>query len=186
MEPNKFRESRQSINRMCEHIDQLIEQRAVEESKTCFEEVNGELDALRPQAEGEIQERSVKNLGMKLNILEGKLSKLKAKRKTASRSGSGSKSQIQWDEERIAGLSDLFLKKMLANMGEDEGAQVYLGTTGKGIRPNYRIKFSDDRIAGFTGSGHKPQDPLPASGGKNLSQPFSYEVIVSIVKGGGS
>ncbi|HCY83650.1 MAG TPA: hypothetical protein DHV36_00780 [Desulfobacteraceae bacterium] len=181
MEPNKFRESRQSINRMCEQIDQLIEKKAVEESKACFEEVNGELDALRPQAEGEIQKRSVKNLGMKINALSGKLSKLKAKRKTASRSGSGGKSMIEWDEERIAGLSDVFLKKMFANMADDKASQVFLGTTGKGIRPNYRIKFGDERIAGFTGSGHKPQEPLPASGGKHLSQPFSYETIEAIV-----
>lgn len=181
MEPNKFREFRQSINRMCEHIDQLIEKKAVEESKACFEEVNGELETLRPQAEGEIQERSVKNLGMKLNILRGKISKLKVKRKASGRSGSGGKATVQWDEERIAGLADAFLKKMFANMDGDSGAQLYLGTTGKGIRPNYRIRFSDDRVAGFTGSGHKPQDPLPASGGKNLSSPFSFAAIEAIV-----
>ncbi|MCG8637988.1 MAG: hypothetical protein MI863_29450 [Desulfobacterales bacterium] len=176
MEPNKFRESRQAINRMCDHIDQLIEKKAMEESKASFEEVNAELEALRPQAEGEIQERSVKNLGMKLNILQGKISKLKAKKTTTRRSGTA-KSLIVWDEERVGQLSAPFLKKVFANMAGDKDAKVFFGTTGKGIRPNYRIEFNDKRVLGFTGSGHKPQEDLPASGAKNLSPPFAFEVI---------
>ena len=183
MEPNKFRESRQAINRMCENIDELIEQKAVEESKACFEEVNGELDALRPQAEGEIQKRSVKNLGMKLNILAGKISKLKAKRASSKRTGgAGGKQTIVWNEDRVAQLATPFLEKVFANMEGDEAARVFFGTTGKGIRPNYRIEFTDSRVLGFTGSGHKPQESLSASGNKNLSPPFGYDLIASILK----
>ncbi len=178
MEPNKFRESRQAINRMCEHIDDLIDQKAMEESKASFEEVNTELEALRPKAEGEIQERSVKNLGMKLNILQVKISKLKAKKTTTRRSGAA-KSLIVWDEERIGQLSLPFLKKVFANMAGDAEAKVFFGTTGKGIRPNYRIQFEDKRVLGFTGSGHKPQDNLPASGAKNISAPFAFQVVES-------
>ncbi|WDP89155.1 MAG: hypothetical protein HUN04_05195 [Desulfobacter sp.] len=181
MEPNKFRESRQAINRMCEHIDLLIEKKAVEESKTSFEEVNSELENLRPQAEGEIQERSVKNLGMKLNILAGRISKLKEKKATRQRS-SGGKQNIQWDENRVGQLAEAFLVKLTDNMAGDKEAKVFFGTTGKGIRPNYRIEFGDGRVVGFTGSGHKPQDPLPATGAGNLSDPFPFEVIQSILE----
>jgi hypothetical protein len=69
MEPNKFRESRQAINRLCENINLLITQKDLETSKTCFEEVSNKLDKLTPKAEGEIQERSVKNLSVKLRGL---------------------------------------------------------------------------------------------------------------------
>ncbi len=62
-------------------------------------------------------------------------------------------------------------------MAADAEAKVFFGTTGKGIRPNYRIQFNDKRVLGFTGSGHKPQDDLPASGAKNLSDPFAFQVI---------
>ncbi len=178
MDPNKFRESRQAINRMCEHINGLIEKKAVDESKVCFEEVNVELDTLRPQAEGEIQERSVKNLGMKLNILAGKIAKLKEK-KASRQNASGGKQNIQWNEERIGALAKAFLTKLIANMAEDKDSKVFFGTTGKGIRPNYRIEFGDGRVVGFTGSGHKPQDSLPAKGGCKLSEPFSFDVIQS-------
>ncbi len=163
---------------MCEHIDGLIDQKAMEESKASLEEVNVELDALRPKAEGEIQERSVKNLGMKLNILKGKISKLKAKKTSTRRSGVA-KPLIVWDEERVAQLSVPFLKKVFANMATDAEAKVFFGTTGKGIRPNYRIEFNDKRVLGFTGSGHKPQEKLPASGAKNLSGAFAFQVIES-------
>lgn len=181
MDPNKFRESRQSINRMCEKIDTLIDQKSVEESKNFFDEVEGKLDVLRPQAEGEIQKRSVKNLGMKLNILATKISKLKAK-KVSSRKTSGSKAAIEWNEELLAKLAVPFLEKLFANMDGDTDSKVFLGTTGKGIRPNYRIEFKDGAITAFTGSGHKPQNQLPAKGGANLSDPFPFETIKKILE----
>ncbi len=182
MEPNKFRKSRQAINRKCDNIDKLIEDNSVEESKVCFEQVHGELDILRPQAEGEIQERSVKNLGMKLNSLSSRISKLKAKRTSTRSASGGGKNLIVWDEERVGQLATPFLEKVYTNMDGDTGSEVFFGTTGKGIRPNYRIKFNDSRIIGFTGSGHKPQDPLPASGASNLSDPFAFQVIKSVLE----
>jgi len=182
MEPNKFRESRQAINRMCVKLDEFIEDKAIEESKAYFEEVIGELDVLRPEAEGEIQERSVKNLGMKLNALSGKISKLKAKRTSTRRSSGGGKPMIVWDEERVGQLATPFLEKVYTNMDGDTESKVFFGTTGKGIRPNYRIQFNDSQITGFTGSGHKPQDPLPASGANNLSDPFAFPVIKTLLE----
>ena len=183
MEPNKFRESRLSINRMYDKIDQLIEDKAVEESKTSFEKVSADLDALIPKAEGEIQERSVKNLSIRLGYLDSRIRKLKTKRETTSRKGGGAKAAITWDEERLAGLAKLYLEKVYANMKADPKASVMLGTTGKGIRPNYRIVYADGSIKGFTGSGHKPQKDLSDAGKKNLSSPFPCEVIKALLDG---
>lgn len=181
MEPNKFRESRLSINRMYDKIDQLIEKNAVEESRSNLEKVSADLDALRPEAEGSIQKRSVKNLSMRLNHLDTRIQKLKTKRTVTSRSGVEGKAAIEWDESRIAGLDMTYLVKLHANLAGDKEARVLLGTTGKGIRPNYRIEFSDGRVAGYTGSGHKPQKTLPAAGAKNLSGPIPAGVIQSIL-----
>ena len=181
MEPNKFRESRLSINRLYDKIDQLIEEKAVEESKSRFEKVSADLDALRPEAEGDIQKRSVKNLAIRLNHLDTRIQKLKTKRTTSSKTGGGGKAAIEWDEDRIAQLAVTYLEKVYANMKGDQEAQVMLGTTGKGIRPNYRIQYSDGQVSGFTGSGHKPQKDLPAAGQKNLSDPFPGTVIKSIL-----
>lgn len=184
MEPNKFRESRVAINRKVEKIDDLIEQKEVEASKEKFEKVSEELEALKPEAEGEIQERSVKNLGIRINHLAVRIKKLKTKKSTARKSGGSVKSQISWDEARVAELSRPYLQKVMENMGADQGASVLLGTTGKGIRPNYRIQYSDGQVKGFTGSGHKPQENLSASQSKNLSDPFAYGVVKAILDKG--
>jgi len=184
MEPNKFRESRQAINRLCENILELIEQNALDASKEGYEEVYSQLDLLRPQAEGEIQERSVKNLGMKLNALLTRIGKLKPKKKPAKKGGkTGAKIGIIWDEERVGQLSTVFLQKLFTNMGDDAGAKVCFGTTGKGIRPNYQIEFSTQEIAVFTGSGHKPLDKPLSAGTKKISQPFPQELIGSLLSG---
>ena len=180
MEPNKFRESRLSINRMYDKIDQLIEKNAVEESKSSLEQANADLDALRPEAEGDIQKRSVKNLAIRLNHLDTRIQKLKTKRTVSSKAGGG-KAAIEWDEGRISQLAVSYLENVYANMKGDEASRVLLGTTGKGIRPNYRIEYSDGRVSGFTGSGHKPQKDQPAAAQKNLSDPFPCKVIKSIL-----
>jgi len=83
MEPDKFRESRQAINRQCENINLLIDQKDRETSQVCYQEAYTQVDILRPQAEGEIQERSVKNLGLKLKALSISIEKLKPKKKTS-------------------------------------------------------------------------------------------------------
>ncbi|MBU1697858.1 MAG: hypothetical protein KKD21_12585, partial [Proteobacteria bacterium] len=133
MEPDKFRESRQAINRLCKGIDLLIEQKELEASTEGHIEVSSRLDVLKPQAEGEIQERSVKNLGIKIRGLSTLISKLKPKKKQAIKKEA--KIAIAWDEERLGQLSTAFLKKVFMNMGDDTKARVCFGTTGKGIRP---------------------------------------------------
>lgn len=181
MDPNKFRESRLSINKKYDKIDELIEAKAFEESMNNFEKVSADLESLRPEAEGEIQKRSVKNLGMRLNHLDKQISKLKTKRTGTAKKG-GAKSSIVWDEERVAQLAKSYLEKLVSNMQGDANALVKLGTTGKGIRPNYRIEYTDGRVQGFTGSGHKPQKEQPKSDGKNLSNAFPCQVVTAILE----
>jgi len=181
MEPDKFRESRQAINRFCKGIELLIEQKDLESSKESFQEVISKLDILTPQAEGEIQERSVKNLSIKMKGLSALIAKLKPKKKPAKKKEP--KIFIVWDEERLGGLSPVFLKKVFQNMRDDKDAMVRFGTTGKGIRPSYQIEFASKEITAFTGSGHKPQTKSLSPGTNKISQPFSHGVINSILNG---
>jgi hypothetical protein len=181
MEPTKFRESRLAINRLCDQMDQLIEQKEVDESRACFDQAFGELDELRPKASGDIQERSVKNLAMKLKGMEVRIAKLKTKGTASSGSGSRVKNNIEWDLDRVAQLSENFLDKVLQNMAGDSESKVMFGTTGKGIRPNYQIRFKDDQIASFTGSGHKPKAGPKGQAAKNLSSPFSFQEISDLL-----
>ncbi|MBU1343127.1 MAG: hypothetical protein KKE44_25805 [Proteobacteria bacterium] len=184
MEPDKFRESRQEINRMFKNINALIDQNELEASKSCYQEVYSKLDKLKPQAEGEIQERSVKNLGIRINSLLNFIGKLKPPKKTANKDGKTTpKTVIVWDEDLVAKLSPGFLKKVLTNMGEDTDARVCFGTTGKGIRPGYQVEFSNQEKTTFSGSGHSPvKKPLSANS-KQISQPFSHGLIDSILRG---
>jgi hypothetical protein len=179
METNKFRESRQAINKLCKNVDNLIEEKSMEASKEIYEEAYAKWEMLNPQAEGEIQERSVKNLSVKINGLSMRIAKLKPAKKPSVRGGKKESTGIVWDEDRVGQLSAAFLKKMLANMAKDTGATVCFGTTGKGIRPNYQVQFSSQSVVVFTGSGHKPLDKPLSAGAKKISQPFAYEVVES-------
>jgi len=184
MEPDKFRKSRQAINRLCKDIDLLIEQKELESSTEGYEEVSSKLDILRPQAEGEIQKRSVKNLGIKIKGLSTHIAKLKPKKKPARTAGeSKPKVFIEWDKERLGQLSKSFLEKVFNNMVDDKNANVCFGTTGKGIRPSYQIEFGNHETTAFTGSGHRPQEKSLSTGSKNKSRPFSQEEIGSILHG---
>jgi hypothetical protein len=178
MEPDKFRESRQEINRMCKNVHALIDQKALEESQVGYEKVHEQLSILKPLAEGEIQKRSVKNLGIKLKNLSTLIRKLKPKAGGTRKAG---KVGIAWDEERLSQLATPFLEKVLQNAGEDQGAAVSLGTTGKGVRPNYQVHFSDSRITSFSGSSHKPSQKPNAGKTKNISPPFSRQIIENIL-----
>lgn len=180
MEPDKFRESRQEINRMCENVHALIDQKALEASKEGYQEVNERLDILRPQAEGEIQERSVKNLGLKLKNLSNLISKLKPKSGGTRKKG---KAGIEWTEERLAELAPAFLEKVFANMGDDDATEVCFGTTGKGIRPNYLIRAGEGDPVSFSGSSHKPNNKPVSGKVKNISLPFPRAVIQKILSG---
>ena len=183
MEPNKFRESRQAINRLCENINLLIAQKDLETSKISFEEVSKKLDKLTPKAEGEVQERSVKNLSVKLRGLSMGISKLKPKKKPKKKGGQKVTINIVWDEERVGNLSPVFLEKVFKNIGGDTDAKICFDTSGKGIRPGYQIQFSNKDTTTFSGSGHRPLKKQPLTGTKKVSQPFSHKLIASILKG---
>ncbi len=182
MEPNKFRESRVAINRVCENINDLIAKKSLEESKAKYKKVNTLLDKLKPKAEGEIQKRSVKNLKMKIKALATQISKLKPKKSASKKNGgNGTSPAIVWDEKRVGQLSDVYLEKVFSNMENDTDASVCFGTTGKGIRPSYQIEFGNQDKTAFSGSGHSPLKKKMPSGTKKLSQPFSHDVIHSIL-----
>ncbi|MCG8566994.1 MAG: hypothetical protein MI747_18125 [Desulfobacterales bacterium] len=152
----------------------MIEKRTTDSLQDKFGELCGLLDELTPQAEGEIQERSVKNLGIKLKILNGRLDKLKTKRAaSASRDRSG----IIWDEKRIAELATPFLEKVLANTGDDSDSRVCFGTSGKGIRPNYHIHFGSGEKTSYSGSNHKPDGKAVVDKPKKMSSLFPQQVI---------
>lgn len=174
MEPNLFRDSRVAINQLIDHINDMIERRTTDSLQDKFGELCSLLDELSPQAEGEIQKRSVKNLGIKLKILNGRMDKLKTKKAaSAKRSRSG----IVWDEKRIAELATAFLEKVRANLGDDAEAQISFGTSGKGIRPNYHIHFSNREKTSFSGANHKPDGKPVADVPKKMSPLFPGAVI---------
>jgi len=181
VEPNKFRESRQAINLLCDNINVLISQNEVEASKACFQDISSRLDELKPQAEGEIQKRSVKNLSVKVNALSTNISKLKPKKGSAGKKEA--KTAIIWDEERVGHLSTVFLEKVFTNMKNDKNATVCFATTGKGIRPSYQIEFGSHDITAFSGSGHKPLKRTFSTGAKKTSRPFPHGLIDSILAG---
>jgi len=184
MEPDKFRESRQAINRLCKGIDLLIEQKDLEASNEGFVEVKSKLDILTPLAEGEIQERSVRNLSIKLKGLTILIAKLKPKKKKIRKNlNQETKIAIVWDKERLSQLSPIFLEKVHKNIGDDKDAMISFGTTGKGIRPSYQIEYGNQETKAFTGSGHKPQAKSLSPDSKNISPPFPREVIDSILHG---
>ncbi len=174
MEPDQFRESRLAINAICNKILKMLEEKNAEKAKTFHVQAKEQLDQLSPQAEGEVQERSVKNLDSKVNMLGMQIQKIKP-------GSSGSKSKksasIVWDEERIASLSPNFLMKVIENMGTGEHATICFGTSGKGIRPNYQILLGPEKSMAYNGSSHKPlAKPMDAKAGK-LSRPFARKII---------
>ncbi len=181
MEPNKFRESRLKINQMVQDTITIIDQNELDASNEAFQEVSSVLDILTPQAEGEVQERSVKNLRIRVNALTPLIAKIKPKKKP--RKPKVVQPSFEWDDEHVGQLSPAFLKKVLKNMSDDKDATVCFGTTGKGIRPSYQINFSDKNSTSFSGSSHNSLKKSLSAGAKKVSNPFSYELIQSILNG---
>jgi hypothetical protein len=179
MEPDKFRESRQAINRLFENLNVLIEQNAVDASRECCQEAQTQLDRLIPLADNEVQERSVKNLGLKIKHLLSLINKIKVKKGSASGIEKIGVIPIEWDEDRIKQLSSVFLKKVSANMGNDLNASVCFDTTGKGVRPSYQIRFGNKDTTTFSGSAHKPREKALSGGSHKISRPFSCMAIDS-------
>jgi hypothetical protein len=181
MEPNKFRESRLAINQMVQNTMNIIDQNELDASNEAFQDVSSRLDILTPQAEGEVQERSVKNLRIRVNALTTLIAKIKPKKKP--RQPKNPQPNFEWDDEHVGQLSPAFLKKVLKNMADDKEAKVCFGTTGKGIRPSYQIGFSNKDNTSFSGSSHNSLKKSLSTGTKKVSKPFSYDLIQSVLNG---
>jgi len=181
MDPNQFREARVRINELCNNIAVLADKKDIETSKETYEKATQLLESLTPQAEGEIQERSVKNLGLKIKVADMLIGKIKPLRKKKPRK-TVPKVYIDWTMERLESLSSNYLAKVFANMGTNADTKVYFSATGKGVRPSYQVEASDQDDIAFSGSGHKPLKRKLPSGEKDLSPPFSRSVIESILE----
>ncbi len=181
MDPNKFREARVEISKVCEKIAVLVADKDGDAAKSDFEKANQLLDVLTPEAEGEIQERSVKNLSWKIKAASMAIDKMKPAKKPRKAKVLSPEDLIDWTEERLATLSDNYLGKVFANLGSDEGNTVFFSTTGKGVRPSYQIDFGTEGITAFSGSGHKPLKRILPGGPERISPPFSRSTIEAIL-----
>ena len=67
-------------------------------------------------------------------------------------------------------------------MGDNENTKVFFSTAGKGVRPSYQIEFGNDEITAFSGSGHNPLKKTYEPHSNKISQPFSHDLIHSIIQ----
>ena len=82
-----------------------------------------------------------------------------------------------WNEEQLMRLGNEFLNQVLMNMANDNSSVVCLGTTGKGIRPNYQITYSNGSSVAFSGINHKPDSRASSFDETKISEPFTYKFI---------
>lgn len=176
MDPDQFREVRVKISQLYDNVMILAEENDAQASKDKLSQAIVLLDGLTPQAEGDIQERSVKNLGMKYNALSGLIDKIKVTKKAVP------ESYIDWNEEHLLSLSGNYLSKVIANMGSDKISQVCFNTKGNGIRASYQIDFGNGKCPAFSGSSHKQLKRTLLDSGQKISQPFSLSDLESIIK----
>ncbi len=182
MDPDQFRKARIKINQLCEAIRTLADENNAELSKKKLNQSKTLLEDLGPQAEGEIQERSVKNLGIRIKSVSVLIDKIKIPKKKKARKKAGPEQIIDWNEAHLLTLSDNYLSKVITNMETSNDSQVCFSTTGKGIRASYQIAFGDRKSSAFSGSSHKPLKKKLSSSGKKISQPFSLEYLKSIME----
>lgn len=183
MEPNQFRETRVRITQLCNDIVLLVDKKDADASNEALDKASKLLEVLTPEAEGEIQERSVKNLELKIRVASSLIKKMKPLKSAKKKARQAApKPHIEWTEERLETLSDNYLAKVFANMTANTDTKVYFSATGKGVRPSYQIEFSEDQMTSFSGSGHKPLKKNLSSGPNQISPPFSRSVIESVLE----
>jgi hypothetical protein len=182
MDPDQFRKNRIKIKTLCENIEILATEKDAETSKKQLGQAESLLDDLAPQVEGEIQERSVKNLGMRLNAASMLVDKIKQPKKAGKPRKTTPVNLIKWDEERLAQLPENYLSKVYDHMKSLDATRIYFSTTGKGIKASYKIESDNGSTSDFSGASHKPlKRKLPASGPK-ISSPFPFSIIQTIVQ----
>lgn len=183
MDPDQFRKNRVKINQLCEAVQTCADASDAEAAKKKLSQAETTLEELTPQAEGEIQERSVKNLGIKINAAIGIIAKIKPPKRPRRAKAVAPGEIIEWTEKRLSSLSETYLSNVFENMKSDETSQVCFSTSGKGVRSSYQVSFEKGSSISFSGSSHKPlKRKLPTSAQK-ISKPFSLSTIKSIVDG---
>ncbi|WP_338545200.1 hypothetical protein V6W80_20070 [Pseudomonas benzopyrenica] len=91
-------------------------------------------------------------------------------------------SKFIWTEENLPQLGLIFLRTVLDNMRR-EGATVRFGNTGQGIKPNYQIRFPNNRSISFSGLSHEKFIGPDLFEEKNLSESFPRNVILRAYAG---
>ena len=184
VEPDQFRKTRIKINELNEDIKTLADKNDADSSKAKLSQAHSLLETLDQEAEGEIQNRSVKNLKSKLKFAAIAVGKIKPGKSTAGKSKkSGPTESIVWDNDRLARLSDSYLTRLMANAGENTDSQIYISATGKGVKPSYQIDFGSGKVFAFSGSTHKQLKRKLPGGPDKISKPFSLPTIQSILDG---
>jgi dsDNA-binding SOS-regulon protein len=183
MEPNQFRETRLKINQLCDDVELFADKSDADASKDALEKANELLTALTPEAAGEIQERSVRNLGLKIKVAKTLIKKIKPKKAASRKTGPAvPKEYIDWTVDRLETLSANYLSRVFANMDSSNETGVYFSAVGKGVRPSYQIELKDGTKTAYSGSGHKPLKRNLPDNGKEISPSFSRSTIESILE----
>ena len=182
MDPDNFRKRRIEIKRLCEEIAILSEENDADSSNKKITLARSLLEELADQADGEIQKRSVENLGTKIKVSSLLIDKIKPAGRSKKTTKTVSSADIDWDQDRLRFLSVNFLLKLIENMGSDAESRVCLSTKGKGVKPSYQIDFGKGRLVNFSGSAHKPLKGKLSGSQTAISKPFTLTEIRSILE----
>ena len=63
---------------------------------------------------------------------------------------------LQWTDDSLASLGDIFLRKVMENLPPHKGTTVQFGELGKGIQPNYQVCLPNGNVNSYRGANHKP------------------------------
>ena len=82
MKAEDFRNGREKVERIIGGVEEQIKAKSVQEPERKIAQAQEIVDGLAAEAEGEIQNRSVNNMNLKISLVKGKLEKLPVKKKT--------------------------------------------------------------------------------------------------------
>lgn len=91
-------------------------------------------------------------------------------------------SNLDWDIDKLATLGRFFLKKVKNHMRNNENATVCFGETGKGIQPNYEIKFASGTVLTINGASHNKFSNTDKFNSDKISQIFTLADIDQAIK----
>jgi len=98
MDPNLFRKSRERIERICEKLDILIEEKAVREANESLQSAQDLIQGLSKHAQGEIQQRSVRNLRDRAKILSENIDTILSKREAGKQGDGNVAFKCNWND----------------------------------------------------------------------------------------